>query len=94
MLRVWFGHKKSAFYSSSTFFKNQKLPSWFDDKIVKKMIKDVDESIVMSPYSIKSLVLGNISPDDLSGGVKTLILMYYFPNKIFNASNCGDNCIK
>ena len=27
-------------------------------------------------------------------GVKALILMKHFPGKIFNASNCGDNCSK
>jgi hypothetical protein len=39
-------------------------------------------------------VLGSISPLQLSGGVKALILMKHFPGKIFNASNCGDNCAK
>ena len=44
--------------------------------------------------SIKSPVLGNISPLQLSGGVKALLLMKNFPGKIFNASNCGNNCAK
>ena len=39
-------------------------------------------------------MLGNISPLQLSGGVKALILMKHYPGKIFNASNCGDNCAK
>ena len=29
---------------------------------------------------------------NLSGGVKTLILINNMPDKVFNASNCGDNC--
>ena len=28
------------------------------------------------------------------GGVKTLILMKNMPQKVFNASTCGDNCAK
>lgn len=32
--------------------------------------------------------------DDTSGGVKTLLLMLNEPEKIFNASTCGDNCAK
>ena len=37
-------------------------------------------------------MLGPIPPERLSGGVKTLILIWQVPEKIFNASNCGDNC--
>lgn len=58
------------------------------------MIKDVDKSEVLGPRIIDSPVLGGISPRELSGGVKTLILMNQVPDKIFNASACGDNCAK
>ena len=37
-------------------------------------------------------MLGLIPPTDLSGGVKTLLLMYNMPERVFNASTCGDNC--
>lgn len=44
---------------------------------------------------IESPVLGPISPKDLSGGVKTLMLMAFADQeKVFNASACGDNCAK
>jgi hypothetical protein len=40
-------------------------------------------------------VLGSIPVKDISGGVKTLILMAFDKSgKIFNASACGDNCAK
>jgi hypothetical protein len=58
------------------------------------MIKDIDSSDVLGNGAIKSPVLGVIAPYTLSGGVKTLILIYKQPDKIFNASNCGDNCAK
>lgn len=38
--------------------------------------------------------MGKIVPTSLSGGVKTLILMKNEPEKIFNASTCGNNCAK
>ena len=42
---------------------------------------------------IESPVLGPISVKEISGGVKTLILMAFDETgKIFNASACGDNC--
>ena len=39
--------------------------------------------------------MGAISPKELSGGVKTLLLMANDKSgKVFNASTCGDNCAK
>ena len=37
-------------------------------------------------------MLGVIAPVSLSGGVKTLILIDKVRDRVFNASNCGDNC--
>ena len=58
------------------------------------MIQDIDQSKVIGPRVIDSPVLGAITPRELSGGVKTLILIAHVPDKIFNASTCGDNCAK
>lgn len=60
-----------------------------------EMIKDVDKSEVISSHLIDSPILGPISVKDISGGVKTLILMAFdSSDKVFNASVCGDNCAK
>ena len=58
------------------------------------MIQDVDRSTVLDSGVIDSPVLGRIPPTGLSGGVKTLILVKFEKDKIFNASTCGDNCAK
>ena len=59
------------------------------------MIKDIDKSDVVSTHLIQSPVLGPISTKEISGGVKTLILMAFDKSgRIFNASSCGDNCAK
>lgn len=59
------------------------------------MIRDIDKSDVIGVHLIESPVLGPISPKDLSGGVKTLMLMAFADQeKVFNASACGDNCAK
>ncbi len=94
MLRVWFGNKDSAVYNTSVFFKNRYEDKWITDPFAIKVIKDIDQSDVIDANVISSPVLGNISPLQLSGGVKALILMKNMPGKIFNASNCGDNCAK
>lgn len=94
MLRVWFGDKKNAIYNTSVFFKNRYKDDWITDDFARKVISDVDHSEVIDANSIQSPVLGNISPLQLSGGVKALILMKHYPGLVFNASNCGDNCAK
>lgn len=68
---------------------------WIIEPLTIEMIKDVDKSEVVSPHLIESPVLGPISVKEISGGVKTLILMAFDETgKVFNASACGDNCAK
>lgn len=92
MLHVIFGDCKPAIYNTSLFFKNTYEAEWFNEDETKQMILDIDKSKVISDGAIESPVLGVIPPTSLSGGVKTLILINHISDKIFNASNCGDNC--
>ena len=94
MLRILFGEVGNAIYNTSVFFKNSFQPEWLEEPFVKEMILDIDKSEVLSPYCIQSPVLGQIPPVMLSGGVKTLLLILNCPDRIFNASTCGDNCAK
>ena len=68
------------------------LEEWITDPLSKQMIKDIDGSEVVGPRLIDSPFLGPIPTERLSGSVKTLILMKFAPDHIFNASACGDNC--
>lgn len=94
MLSIFYGEMQEAIYNTSVYFKNTFRNEWLEDPLVIEMIKDVDNSEVLGNGAIKSPVLGVIAPFTLSGGVKTLILIYKQPEKVFNASNCGDNCAK
>ena len=94
MLSVFYGDMPEAIYNPVVFFKNSYTDDWIMDDLSVRMIKDVDKSDVIGPRVIDSPVLGGISPRELSGGVKTLIDIYKRPDKIFNASTCGDNCAK
>ena len=94
MLKIFFGDKKEAIYNTSVYFKNTFIDEWITDPFSAEMIKDVDKSVVIGPHMIESPVLGPITPKELSGGVKTLILIYKDREHLFNASNCGDNCAK
>ena len=94
MLTIIYGDVENSIYNTSVYFKNTYEPEWIESELAKKMIKDVDDSDVLSGECINSPVLGQIPPERLSGGVKTLLLMLNEPDKIFNASTCGDNCAK
>ena len=76
------------------YFKFNCEPDWFRDPEIIEMVRDVDKSTVLGNGAIDSPVLGVIAPSALSGGLKTLILIDKVPDKVFNASNCGDNCAK
>ena len=94
MLSVYYGDMPEAIYNPALFFKNSYSDDWITDELSKEMIRDVDKSEVIGPRIIDSPVLGGITPRELSGGVKTLICIYKRPDRVFNASACGDNCAK
>lgn len=95
MLKIVFGEVEKAVYHPPTYFDNQYEDEWIIDPLTVAMIKDIDKSDVIGVHLIQSPVLGPISTKEISGGVKTLILMAFDKSgKIFNASACGDNCAK
>lgn len=94
MLSIFYGDMPEAVYDPAVFFKNTYTDEWITNPLSREMIRDVDRSEVIGPRVIDSPVLGGISPRELSGGVKTLISIYKRPDRIFNASACGDNCAK
>ena len=83
-----------AVYNTASYFKYDYEDEWIIDPFVKEMIQDVDKLTVLDSGVIDSPVLGKIPPTGLSGGVKTLILVKFDKDKIFNVSTCGDNCAK
>ena len=95
MLIIYLGDYENEFHNPPLYFINQYEDSWLETDLAKRMVKDVDKSEVVGPHLIQSPVLGPISPRELSGGVKTLLLLAFDNSgKIFNATACGDNCAK
>ncbi|WP_461821287.1 DUF4869 domain-containing protein [Blautia stercoris] len=94
MLTIIYGDEPRSIYNTNVYFKNTYESEWLESELAKKMIQDVDDSEVLGGECIKSPVLGQIPPERLSGGVKTLLLMLNESDRIFNASTCGDNCAK
>ncbi|MCI6004792.1 DUF4869 domain-containing protein [Blautia sp. HCP3S3_G3] len=95
MLKVFLGDLKDEIYNPPIYFDNQYEDEWITDALSRQMILDIDKSDVISSHIIESPYLGAITPKELSGGVKTLILMANDESgSIFNATACGDNCAK
>ena len=95
MLKIVFGDIENSIFHPPTWFDNRYEDEWITDPLSVQMIKDIDKSEVVSPHLIESPDLGPISTKELSGGVKTLMLMAFDESgKIFNASSCGNNCAK
>lgn len=94
MLNIFYGDMPEAVYNTAAYFKYDYEDSWIVDPLVKEMILDVDKSVVLDRGVIDSPILGKIPPTGLSGGIKTLILVKFDKEKIFNVSTCGDNCAK
>lgn len=99
MLNIYFGEMSEKefpnyIYNTSVYFDNTYMDSWLTDEFSKKMIKNIDKAVVLSPNAVESKALGVIPVKQLSGGVKTLLLLQHDSSKIFNVSTCGDNCAK
>ena len=95
MLSIYLGQMEEAIYYPPAYFNNTYDDEWITDSLTVEMIKDVDKSEVIGSHLIESPVLGPISVKEISGGVKTLILMAFDDSgRIFNASACGNNCAK
>ena len=92
MLQIFFGDMPEAIYNTSLYFNNTYLDKWLMDPFARKIIKSVDKASVLSGKAIDSKALGVIPVTQLSGGTKTLLLIYNNPEMVFNASTCGDNC--
>ena len=76
------------------YYHNQYDKSWITDDFAKRIIADIDDSEVIGEDVIKNDIFDTFSSKELSAGVKTLLLIHNQPEKIFNISNCGDNCAK
>lgn len=59
------------------------------------MIKDIDNVTVHNPSELVHPKWGELTIDELSGGVKTLMLLYMLSDTYtFDLTACGDNCAK
>lgn len=94
MLNIFFGDMENVIFNTSVFFDNTYQDSWFQDDFTKRVIKDIDKGEILGPNCVTTKILGPIPPTKIAGGTKTILLMKFDNNHLFNASTCGDNCAK
>ena len=75
-------------------FFNQKTASRLDDH-AEKVIKQIDDSELISKYKIVSGFNGaTVDVDCLSTGCKTVLNVMYFPKMVFCLKECGENALE
>ena len=86
MLKIWYYANIEYMKDAPSYFDNVYEDEWIEDSFVKEMIQDVDHCTVISSHVLDSPILGAITPRELSGGVKVLILMLKDDSFIYNMS--------
>lgn len=91
MVKVYFELPEDEIISTSRYFNNSYTDEWLDDW-AERVIREVDQSKLISSGLVDSPVLGPITIREISGGAKALITMNADPSAISNANSCGENC--
>ena len=96
MLEIYFGTRKDTVSNPPIFFNYNVNPRLLlGDKEIQQMILDIDKTVLTDNGQLISPVLPIMGWKDISGGVKTLILIKLYGDKInFNITACGENCSK
>lgn len=75
-------------------FFNQNTAGKLDER-AKKFIEKIDDSELLGKYKIRSRfddIILNI--DRLSTGCKTVLNVFYYPDKVFCLKECGNNALE
>ena len=83
--------------SVKSFFMSVYSNDWFEDNLVKRIVKDIDRSEYFGNGILVHEDFGPITVNELSAGSKTLILMLKYKDNdkvVYKLSNLGDNCFK
>lgn len=98
MLKIYFGDmEKVTVRNVDLAFNLHFKADWFQHPLVQEIMRDIDDIVEVNGTCLKSWRMSvTISPQQLSGGTKSLILMIMTntPNKVFYSGRMGENCYK
>ena len=92
MLNILIREDEREIRYTDSYFNNNYQDEWFEDDLVKQIIKDIDLSDVLNAQIVISPVLGAIPVTQISGGAKAVILMLKKSELLIHGNSCGDNC--
>lgn len=89
-------HNKEILLAPAVTFIYDYESEWLNDKLSKEIMLNIDDIVFNDGDYLKHRDYGALSPRELSGGTKTLLLLYKgsLDNYIVKASNLGPNCFK
>lgn len=94
MLNIYVGEfMDNCIINVTSYFNRNKKKDWFNLPVVKRIIKDIDNTIAIKDEYLESPVFGGMSPQGLSTGCKAVILMEVLDNVNIYATKCGNNCV-
>lgn len=98
MLRIHLGRvpEENMLIRISDYFDSTFEDSWMGTELTKRIVKEIDKSTVLYPRVIDSPWLGPITPREISGGAKGLILMAYDDDMLgryFYGGQFGENTL-
>lgn len=68
------------------------IQEWLQDDFGRFCLQNIDKSVYVNSRMLRNEVLGEISIDEISGAVATLLIGYHMPDYRMPLTNCGDNC--
>ena len=92
MLNFRWGHTKETVRNFHVLFDDYVQNEWLNHPFVKEMVKAIDKTDIIKDRYIESPIFGAISPRELSGGVKGIILMMFEPEREYYGEQFGNNC--
>lgn len=57
MLTIIYGDESNCVYNTNVYFKNTYEPEWFETELAKQIVREVDDSEVLSSECIQSQFL-------------------------------------
>lgn len=88
------GNKQDIYFDASNDFKEIYKISWFDDPLCVEIVETIDNAHYICRDVFEDQWRQTIIAPNISSGAKQLLMMLYFPNKLYSCDRMGENCIK
>lgn len=87
------GYEDNCIQNVTGYFNRKKKKEWFNNPNVKRVIKNIDNTLAIKDEYLESPVFGGMSPERLSTGCKAVILLEVLQEPNVYATKCGNNCV-